>query len=154
MGLDMFLEKRTYVGGNYDHKITGSIDLARDGVPIPIQLSRVTTISEEVGYWRKANHIHKWFVDKVQEGEDNCASYWVSIDQLKELRALCKLILSAKRGSEEQNSLIEKQLPPAEGFFFGSTAVDDYYFQDCEETVTIIDKAIEEEGEYYYQSSW
>lgn len=21
----------------------------------------------EVGYWRKANHIHKWFVDNVQE---------------------------------------------------------------------------------------
>lgn len=30
------------------------------------------SIWKEIGYWRKANHIHKWFVDCVQDGEDDC----------------------------------------------------------------------------------
>lgn len=29
------------------------------------------SIWQEIGYWRKANHIHKWFVDKVQGGDDD-----------------------------------------------------------------------------------
>ena len=29
----------------------------------------------EIGYWRKSNQIHKWFVDNIQEGVDNCATY-------------------------------------------------------------------------------
>ena len=29
-------------------------------------------IIEQVGYWRKANQIHNWFVENVQDGEDDC----------------------------------------------------------------------------------
>lgn len=29
-------------------------------------------IIQNVGYWRKANQIHRWFVDNVQDGDDDC----------------------------------------------------------------------------------
>ena len=28
-------------------------------------------VQVNLGYWRKANHIHKWFVDHVQDGDDD-----------------------------------------------------------------------------------
>jgi hypothetical protein len=45
-------------------------------------------------------------------------------------------------------------LPPREGFFFGDTKVDDYYFEDLKDTVEIIDSLDLETGKYYYCSSW
>lgn len=36
------------------------------------------SIAEDVGYWRKANAIHAWFVKNVQGGVDNCQSHEVS----------------------------------------------------------------------------
>jgi hypothetical protein len=44
-------------------------------------------VIEEVMYWRKANQIHKWFVDNVQDGVDDCKEYWVSEEKLQELFA-------------------------------------------------------------------
>ena len=44
----------------------------------------------EVCYWRKANQIHKWFVDHVQNGVDDCGEYKVTEEQIDELRELCK----------------------------------------------------------------
>lgn len=79
MGLDMYLTKKIYIGGNYEwNKVEGIVDIKKDNKQIPIDLSKVTYIDEQVAYWRKANAIHKWFVDNVQEGNDNCQSYYVS----------------------------------------------------------------------------
>lgn len=158
MGLDMYLEERRYIGAQYDHnKITGSIDLAEDGTPIDIDLRRVKEITLDAGYWRKANAIHKWFVDNVQDGVDECQSSYVSFEQLKELKDLCNLILTAE--GKERESLIIKLLPPTEGFFFGNTSLDtpegmEWYLQDLTDTVAIIDKLEEGKASFYYQSSW
>jgi len=86
------------------------------------QLSNVATdiygASVEVtcAYWRKANQIHKWFVDNVQSGNDNCGEYYVSQDKLKELRDLCQ---------EALDNRDPNLLPPQAGFFFGGTDIDD-----------------------------
>ena len=45
-------------------------------------------VSKVVGYWRKANQIHDWFVRNVQSGEDNCRDYHVSREKLEELKNL------------------------------------------------------------------
>ena len=76
MGLDSYLKKRIYIGAEYEHrKVKGSINLTAENKPIKVDLKKVTEIIESVGYWRKANHIHKWFVDNVQNGEDDCKEY-------------------------------------------------------------------------------
>lgn len=72
MGLDMYLSKKTYVK-NWDHmkpeRMT-QVTVIRDGKPIPhIKPERIEYVIEGMAYWRKANHIHKWFVDHCGGGE-------------------------------------------------------------------------------------
>lgn len=50
---------------------------------------------QEVGYWRKANQIHNWFVQNVQNGIDDCGRYEVSKEDLIKLRNLCEKVLNA-----------------------------------------------------------
>lgn len=156
MGLDMYLNKKVYVGANYEHnKVTGEINLLKDGKPLPVNMKRVTYIEEEVGYWRKANHIHKWFVDNVQDGVDDCGDYYVSEEKLQELLTACKNVVN-------KPELAASELPTQSGFFFGGTEYDDYYIEDCKNTIEIIEGLLKEKdpekdyinGEIYYHSSW
>ena len=155
MGLDMYLRKKIYVGNKYrdnEERIKIKVPKKQKSAMIKIEgikEERVSSIEEEIGYWRKTNSIHQWFVDNVQDGNDDCKSYYVSKDKLKELLCLVKRVL-------ENHKLAEKLLPNQEGFFFGSTEYDGYYFKDLEETKKIISNAIEDArlGEIYYDSSW
>lgn len=147
MGLDMYLNKRIYIGAQYEHnKVTGTIDIKRGEQPIKINFDKVTYIEEQAGYWRKANQIHGWFVQNVQEGQDDCKDYDVSYSQLQELRALCIKVLEQKEKAGEI-------LPPCQGFFFGNEEIDDWYFQNIQETIDIIN-ALDPDGDYLYASSW
>ena len=97
-----------------------------------------THVEFELGYWRKANQIHKWFVDNVQGGTDDCGTYPVSAEQLQQLRDLCIAALDLhEAGKDEEGSEL---IPPTEGFFFGGTAIDDYYWEDLKHTVEVINQ--------------
>lgn len=87
-------------------------------------------------YWRKANAIHQWFVDNVQNGVDDCGWYCVEPEQLVELRDTCKKVLAAREMASEL-------LPTQSGFFFGSTEYDDWYFDDIEYTARAIQMMLE-----------
>ena len=113
--------------------------------------------------WRKANQIHKWFVDNCQEGDDNCQRHYVSKEKLVELSETINTILNCSDPLNREQ--VAKELLPTdiEGCFFGSEEYDDYYFEDLEETKKVLDKlfAYEETAEdghhfdnFYYQSSW
>lgn len=170
MGLDMYLTRKKYIGGNYEHnEVEGTIEISSRGKKIPIDLNKVTYIDEQVGYWRKANAIHKWFVDNVQEGNDDCKSYYLSSEQLGMLLNLCKQVIEKavivkgkvttgktfKDGQWEsiledgeiiQNpEEIAKILPTQEGFFFGSTDYDKYYLYYVKDTIDIIETILKEE---------
>lgn len=156
MGLDMHLTKNTYIGANYEHnKVSGTIQIEKDGKEIPIQFNRVSTIIEEVGYWRKANQIHNWFVKNIQHNVDNCEEYFVSKEQLKTLLKICKQVLKNKE-------LASELLPTTNGFFFGGTEYDEYYFKDIKHTISILESLDLKNNKinsiiitsYYYSSSW
>lgn len=95
MGLDMYLEKREYKypkpDGTYS---TSAEDLTFD----KWGASNGVYIESNVAYWRKANQIHKWFVDNVCDGEDECRPHDVSLEQLTELRDLCMKVLKSVDG--------------------------------------------------------
>ncbi len=159
MGLDMYLYRKTflYTGDYFNEDERDSIVVTKGGHSHPsIKNDRVKYVVEEVGYWRKANQIHKWFVDNVQNGVDNCGEYSVKEDQLANLLETCKLILDKAPG---QASIL---LPVQEGFFFGGTDYDQEYFKDLENTVKIIESLFEPDldggsylqGDIYYSSSW
>ena len=108
------------------------------------------TLEVQVAYWRKANQIHKWFVDHVQNGKDDCGDYYVSREQLQLLLDTCKIVLIDK---EEASQL----LPVQEGFFFGSYEYNEYYFSDIQDTIEQLEKVLTEypeEWAFKYQSSW
>lgn len=153
MGLDMYLTKETYLGAGFDfNEVRGTVDITKCGKPVPINFSRLDTIIESVGYWRKANHIHNWFVQNVQDGRDECQKSYVPKEKLEELLNICKEVLA-------DHSKASELLPTVSGFFFGGIEYDEYYFQDVEDTVNILEpllKELEENsmGDIYYQSSW
>lgn len=148
MGLDMYLYKKTYIGANHDfNEITGTIELKKVDTPIDIKLDRVVYITEAVGYWRKANAIHRWFVQNVQDGKDDCEDYFVSTDKLIQLLDLVDKVL-------KDHSKATELLPTQEGFFFGNTAYGDDYFEDLVITKAILKMALKEGGDFEYHSSW
>lgn len=140
------------------------------------------SISTEAAYWRKANQIHNWFVENIQDGEDDCETYIVSKEQLEELLETATIVLNASKlvdgavkngqrlkdgkwediieeGKIIQNyKIAQKLLPTSSGFFFGSEEYDQYYYDDIKYTVKQITKVLKEtdfNNEYvYYSSSW
>ena len=161
MGLDMYLSKKTYVQ-RWDHQSpeeTYNVEVTRGGNSVDhIKPDRVSYIEEQVGYWRKANQIHKWFVDNIQDGNDNCGTYYVGIDDLMNLLDLCKQV-------RDNSEKAEELLPPQEGFFFGDVSIDQYYFHDINHTIEILEGVLSEKvfdkdgrefypADFYYSSSW
>lgn len=98
-----------------------------------------------VGYWRKANAIHKWFVDLSNE-EDKCQKIYINGSQILSLLDTCKQILA-------DHSKAKDLLPTQSGFFFGSVEYDEWYYEDLEKTVKMLGDT-KEEDEFIYQASW
>ena len=150
MGLDSFLSAKVFVGAEYEHrKVNGTIEIFAKGKRVDFGLKNLSELVYNVAYWRKANHIHKWFVDNTQNGEDDCRETYVSREALEELLEACNKVLNNKEAAEEV-------LPTESGFFFGSTEYDEYYYKDFEETVDMITKAIKDfpTASFYYKASW
>ncbi len=185
MGLDMTLEKRTYVK-NWSHMKPDALHTVAISGPqaATIKPPRISHIIEEVAVWRKANAIHKWFVDNVQEGNDDCKDYYVSTEQLTKLLQLCDHVLAVSKlkkgkiqngtryangvespvmedGEYVEDPTMAKQLLPTniDGCFFGSDQYDEYYIADIKYTADTL-RALLAEPEagfgpaYYYSSSW
>ena len=187
MGLDMYLSKRTYVKNwNFmTNEEKHQVSVKKNGKIHPfINPDKVTYIAEECAYWRKANAIHAWFVSNVQDGVDDCKEYWVTKGQLQELYDACVLVRDNSKmvetkiengyslnedGSKNINfidgkkiedpSVAEYLLPSQSGFFFGSTDYDQFYMEDIENTIKMLEPELKteygsDEPEYYYRASW
>ena len=143
----------------YLHKKKKGVKINYDDKPYESWKSR------QVGYWRKANAIHKWFVDNVQDGEDDCGYYVVTQANLEELRSICDKIIqntklvpsgktykvfdiNLKKEVDEQqlvvddDALCEELLPTQDGFFFGGTSYDDWYYESVQYTRDLCDKLL------------
>jgi len=152
MGLDMYLYKKSYLlSGNWiKEEARESVTITKGGEPHPnIKSDRVKYIIEEVGYWRKANAIHKWFVDNIQNGKDDCGRYTVTREDLSNLLNLCDEVVKNKDNAY-------RSLPTQSGFFFGGTDYDEWYYRDIEETIKIIEDCLSDDNaeEFEYTSSW
>jgi len=115
--------------------------------------AKVNVVEAEVAYWRKANAIHDWFVKNVQDGKDECQETYLEKADLARLLAVVNEVL-------QDTSKAPKLLPTANGFFFGSTEYNEWYFRDLEYTKETIGKLVEKwdtdykNWDFYYQSSW
>jgi len=147
MGLDMYLNAERYLWSHDagDKQISENIGQLI-GMPV---CGNVKTITVEAGYWRKANQIHRWFVQNVQDGNDDCGNYCVSRKRLIELKDLCKKVL-------ENKDLASTVLPTESGVFFGNKEYDQWYFDQLKDTIEVIDNALAmpEQWDFNYRSSW
>lgn len=172
MGLDMYLTRKSYVK-NWNHtpeEKRTTVTVKSGGLPrADINPDRVTYIEEEMGYWRKANAIHNWFIDNCSDnGEDDCKPLYVSDEKLQELLDTCIKVLSSLTGApkekklfkigwgfegdimeeyevikKEYTQLAEELLPTQSGFFFGGTEYGDYYKDMLEHTINVINDCFE-----------
>lgn len=174
MGLDQYLYAEKYVSGwahakpedrQEMHKLGWAIDGLKEMV---CEGSPHAEVRVCIAYWRKANAIHRWFVDNCQEGVDDCNPYLVTREQLAELRGLCMRVIEASKLAEgmvangktfkpewgewrtnlEEGKIVlnpevaQELLPAQAGFFFGSTDYDQWYMQNLMDTVEQIDRAL------------
>lgn len=160
MGLDMYLEARTFVpkiNWNESDKVEKMINnveynsiiesskigdiCAKDSVGLSVGVTAI--------YWRKANAIHGWFVNNVQDGTDDCGEYYVSHDKL---RSLYDLVKNAYVNKDP------KELMPVSGFFFGSYDIDEWYWDGLKDTLDDLERVINNPNfmdySFYYSSSW
>lgn len=112
---------------------------------------------DEVGYWRKANQVHKWFLDHCGLDEDfNCENAPLFKADLENLIDDCQYVLE-HRHDENSDEIAEEFMPTQCGFFFGDYEYDDYYYHDLEDTIDIATKVINEtdwENEIVCYSCW
>jgi hypothetical protein len=182
MGLDMYLYKKTYVK-QWSHQPKENqflVTVKKGGVTFPnIKPERVSYITEQIMYWRKANQIHGWFTSNGQELIEE-VSYRLTLDDLKNLLDTCKQVLdvlnkskmktvqvrSGWSGGEEMfvgvdvydcEEEIMELLPPTQGFFYGSSDINEYYKEEVEETIQFLEKEIPlctDDDEFEYYASW
>jgi hypothetical protein len=161
VGLDQYLTARKFMSGadfwpEADRIKLGSVLNIMEANEIAEQEMPTAEVKVTALRWRKANQIHKWFVDNVQDGNDDCREHDVSRKQLLTLRNLCVDAL-AKRDPH--------LLPTQEGFFFGSTDIDEWYWTSIEHTHEGLKRLLENpalytqgrgisEWSFSYQSSW
>ena len=169
----MYAARRVYVK-QWDHdkpEDRYTVQITKGGKPVPgIQSNRISSIEEDVMYWRKANHIHKWFVDNVSDGCDDCEGHFVDMDKLRELLTVCEKVIKASKLVEgtvyagtvysqenpkglvqrtagkviEDATVAEKLLPTTDGFFFGTKEYNEYYLKDVKDTRDWVARMLED----------
>jgi len=168
MGLDMYLIGEKYLFTQYDkeshkpipehrEKITEMTPELKDHPDSKNEYKnagQIDTMRRTLIYWRKSNEIHKWFVDTVQDGVDDCGRHRVDLSDLENLLSVCKEVVATKN---------TELLPRQEGFFFGSTEYDEDYYKGLEYTIKRLEFVLskDESGKYifgawdlFYASSW
>lgn len=152
MGLDMYLKAKKFVSNWNFHEQDKTINQnVREAIGLGHRNDEDADVEVTigVGYWRKSNQIHKWFVDNCQNGVDECQKTWVPREKLETLLAVCKETMKTQDASK---------LPPQSGFFFGSTDTDEWYWKDIEHTIKILESVLNDKAlegfEFEYQSSW
>lgn len=154
MGLDQWLKAKIYVGGEYGHRdVSGELKFPKEFSNDELVIFKAREISEvsiTIAIWRKANAIHNWFIENIQNGVDDCGSYVVTRDQIIELIEACKAVISGEAKPES--------LPTKSGFFFGSTEYNQSYMEDLKYTVISLEKILNDprlSNVYFeYSSSW
>jgi len=175
----MYLTKKVYVK-NWEHtkpEEKHRVTYAKgDEVPKEINPSY---LEFEIGYWRKANAIHQWFVKNVQDDVDDCRNAYLELEDLEALlnvvtQVLEKVIIengdvyNGESWSKDTGHVVhytpgrvitnpevcEELLPTQGGFFFGGTGYDEWYLQSLEYTKDILTKVIADAKTEFDNHEW
>lgn len=144
MGLDMYLR-------------TADKDLAERMYRLNVKHDRVKESDFEhslamkgyICYWRKQSSIHNFFVENVQDGEDDCGVYEVDIVTLQDLYGRIVKVLATGDDSE---------LPVTQGPFFLPSDYDEWVLNGLKYTKSFLEdlweEIIEVDGRIYYEKNY
>ena len=90
---------------------------------------------KESAYFRKVNFIYGYFGEKLVD--ESCI---VTKAEIEDIIERCKKVLA-------DHSLAEELLPTCDGFFFGCTDYNDWYFKDVEDCQKQMQKLLEDYDE-------
>ncbi|EIL97356.1 hypothetical protein AB7849_18665 [Rhodanobacter sp. 115] len=149
MGLDMYLEAKLHLP-----PYNKALDPVRQAIGKAIgytpptekpdndtTLMEITSVTVRVGYWQKFAPLHRWFVNHVQEGHDDCRPAYVSPETLAAL--------------EEQLGEVNDD-PASAGEHFISEDDEPMTEGDIDTTLRIVGQAgkLQERGwDIYYRAS-
>jgi len=185
MGLDMSL----YAYRSMVFENDSIFDEIKKFITIPFPNATLNNIQVEVMYWRKANAIHNWFVKNCTNGVEWCYPTQVFITQLVKLKDICKEVLdhselvpakiidsytyqlSSSGVLVENANMIDgyvildptfarKHLPTVDGFFFGSTDYNQWYYENVKytydglNTILSIDPSELRNWNFLYEAIW
>lgn len=179
MGLDMYLKAKKYINSEDSSKIEDFFPELSD-FKSSVGIPKISEVVADIGYWRKANHIHQWFVKNIQDDADDCGEYYCSREKIQELLDICTKLLTAKYNesnsritsdewqpvmpneivpcdtTESPDSMAQSLLPTTRGFFFGSTDYDVWYWRNILSTAEQLKECLKLplDWSFYYHSSW
>lgn len=150
MGLDMYLEAKRYLApcDPRTEPMRRAIGAAIGYMPTKekpgqdASLMEVSGVTVRVGYWRKFDALHQWFVSNVQEGVDDCRPAFVAVDTLIELET------QLERACDDPTSVSER---------FTADADETLEISEVDYTLKVLHhaKQLQEQGwDIYYRASW
>jgi hypothetical protein len=104
-------------------------------------------------YFRKANHVHAWFVKNLQHGVDDCHVYKITPEIVNKL-------LNDSKEAIQNSKLAHQYFPITTGFFFGQFEYTDPFYIDCLKKLYKSFKELSKSSWYYkeyniyYRASW
>lgn len=142
MGLDIYFHKRNYS----DHNPNEPIGKDEEGKNI------YEDMGKDIAYFRKVNFLMSYF--NYLEGEDdNCYYKEIERSEIEDLVEDCDYTLQHKAEILE-GKMTDIPLEPTGGFFFGSTDIDEYFFDEVKDVMDtfkeVLDNLSEDEQVFMY----
>lgn len=111
------------------------------------------SVLTEIAYFRKSNWLHGYFdrlcEERTGHGIEDCEYFVFSKHDLHTLLEIARDVIAT-----DSIAYAEDWLPPQSGFFFGSTAIDDYYFEDLQDFVDTMEKWEDSDEQFVYYAWW
>ena len=112
-----------------------------------------SNVLTEIAYFRKSNWLHGYFdrlcEERTGHGIEDCEYFVFSKHDLHTLLEIARDVIAT-----DSIAYAEDWLPPQSGFFFGSTAIDNYYFEDLQDFVDTMEQWEDSDEQFVYYAWW
>ena len=103
---------------------------------LDISLNIRNRTSSEIAYFRKVNFLVKFMESYYGKVVENCVPLEINKEVILELKNRCIKVL-------KDHTLAKELLPTQEGFFFGSTNYNEFYYKDVSSVLNKCDEILE-----------
>jgi len=109
MGLDIYLSKKTFIGAMFKScGITGEIRLFKRGKKIPINLDRVSFVTEDIYHGRKTHWLLHWLEIELPESLGYAEDQEISNELMDRLHQTCVDVLAHRNMADFREVCKEK----------------------------------------------